>query len=89
MNKQDTSQRNFGNYRIPTIAYICSDWVNYWCAPELGTREGMKRIKEKRAEVDRAIADHDDCALATAQVTKTTSNAPVAAYYPWAEQGMN
>ena len=31
----------------------------------------------------------DDCALATSQVTKTTSNAPVAAYDPWAEQGMN
>ena len=31
----------------------------------------------------------DGGALATAQVTKTASNAPVAAYDQWAEQGMN
>ena len=45
--------------------------------------------QHRRDTVMQVDAVGPDLCYATAQVTKTTSNAPVAAYNPWAEQGMN
>ena len=45
--------------------------------------------QQRRDTVMQVEAVGPDLRYATAQVTKTTSNAPVAAYDPWAEEGTN
>ena len=54
-----------------------------------GTRSYEHNGQPRMDVVMQVDAVGPDLRYATAQVTKTTSNAPVAAYDPWAEQGMN